>query len=553
MKIKTNTRKLFAIGGLLYALSACTATAPPATDSPQSTGDGAHVAAAEPEACEALDTQLSPMSAPENMPVFEQFNFQPSNIEVSEKTVAIQTPFYRFSFCKGDSTWSIASSEPSVDNFDYDQFLAKVADPAYETIDVKGESYQYRIRLEANWLDEAVAETDTAVYFELVAPDGEKTSHQLYTLAEVQDAQLGSSLGIPKIAGAVVVEDALWFAATTSQGEGDSGFASLLRYSPDTGELRVDRPAEIQGDQITAIATTGTSNTAKNTSNTANLTLWLGTERSGEGNPHLPASGLVAYQPTSKTLTRYTVTNSSMVGAIPYQLAVADDSLWVATGNGTCEVQWQAADRADSWSCWRFSATATLPSSGVDIYPSFLATEAAATLNDPTVEVLWVAREQPERNADPTAAELGMIRYEVAYEPGFEALLPQGGYRVANAAAKRAVRGEPVFWPGWQWHWSGDRFVRGFDEVSLNLVGGGPYGLYAEMDNSRLAFDHRAIRGDVDLLELTVESTQVRYYSGWVDGSELTVYPAIVPATLPVTKQANPLEEIASKLPVQGP
>ncbi|MGB3291717.1 MAG: hypothetical protein WBB01_01855 [Phormidesmis sp.] len=539
------SQNLLAIGGLLYGLSACAVTVTPDTGLPQTARSTEPVAAA--EACEVLDVQPSPMAAPENAPIFEQFNFQPSEIDVSEKTVSIQTPYYTFSFCKGDRTWSIVSSKPPVEDFDYGQFLADVADPAYETIEVNGESYQYRIRLEANWLDEQVAETETAVYFELIAPDGEETIHQLYTLAEVQDSQLGASLGVPRIAGAVVADNALWFAATTSQGEGDNGFASLLSYSPDTGELRVDRPEEIQGDQITTIAATGSSNTDT-------LTLWLGTQLSGEGNPYLPASGLVAYQPATKTLNSYTITNSPIVGAIPYQLAVADDSLWVATGNGTCQVQWQSANQANSWDCWRLTTTATLPPSGVDIYPTFLATEAAATLTNPTVEVLWASQEQPEWDAEQTAApEPGMIRYEVAYEPGFEALLPQGGYRVANAVAKRAVGGEPVFWPGWQWHWEGDRFVRGLDEVALNLVGGGPYGLYSEMSDRRLAFDHQAIRGDVDLLDLTAESTQVRYYSGWVDGSELAVYPTMVPATTPATEQPDPVAEIAARLPVQGP
>ena len=539
MKIQMKTQNLLAIGGLLYGLNACAATVTPDANSRQSD------LAAAAEACEVLDAQPSPMTAPENTPVFEQFNFQPSEIDVSEKTVSIQTPYYKFSFCKGDSTWSILSSEPPVEDFDYDQFLAEAADPAYETIDVVGESYQYRVRLEASWLDRQVAETESAVYFDLITPDGEETSRQLYTLADVQDAQLGASLGIPSIAGTAVVEDTVWFAVTTSQGEGENGFASLLHYSPEAG-LRIDQPKEIQGDQITAIAAT-------HPPNSDNLTLWLGTQQSGEGNPHLPASGLVAYQPAAKVLNSYTVANSPLVGAIPYQLAVEDDSLWVATGNGTCQVQWRTVDQANSWDCWQVTATATLPSEGVDIYPSFFATDAAATLTDPMVEVLWVDQEQPEWTDSAAAPPPGMIRYEVVYEPGFEALLTQGGYQIDSAVAKRAASGESVFWPGWQWHWEGDRFVRGLDEVALNAFGGGPHGLYADMGDYPLAFDHQAVRGDFDLLSLTAESTQVRYYSGWVVGSELTVYPTVVPVTLPAAEQPNPVADIAARLPAQGP
>ncbi len=567
------TQTLIAAVSLLWMLSACqTSTtvdndseaaspdvaapdispgpAPPSTEADQD--DSRAVAD-----CDRPQSPPSPLTVPAGQPVFEQFNFQPEDMAIANGNVAVKTPYYTFSLCKGDDTWRITSTEPTTEeDFDYERFLAELANPAYQTMEVSGETYEYRIRLEADWLteqlnssadpaDPAAAsnnEGEDAVYFELKTPDGETISRQLYTLAQLQEAQLGASLGTPSITGSVVTGKTVWWAATTSQGEGDGGFASLLHYSPDTGELSVHQPEEIQGDQITAIAATGNPKTP---------TLWLGTQRAGEGNPYLPASGLVAYQPKTKKLKSYTVTNSSLVGTIPHQLAVASNSLWVATGNGTCQVRWQTIDQAKSWNCWQFTTTANLPSDGVKIYPSFLATEPAATLNEPTVEVLWADQAQPDQ---PDQADTEPIRYEVVYKPGFEAQLAQGGYRVANPVAQRAVRGEPIFWPGRQWHWEGDRFVRGFDEVALNLVGGGPYGLVSSTNDNGLSFDHSAIRGSFDLLSLSQEATKVRYYSGWIDGADLEVYPKIISVVPPDKAAPNPLTQMAADLPQnQGP
>ncbi|WP_121968601.1 hypothetical protein [Leptolyngbya sp. BC1307] len=562
------TQTLIAAVSLLWVLGACQTRTPvePEVASPEVATPAPTPSATPPETetdpdvslavadCDRPEPTVSPLATPADMPVYEQFNFQPEAMAIANGNVAVKTPYYTFSLCKGNSTWRITSTEPTTEeDFDYERFLAELANPAYQTLEVNGETYEYRIRLEADWLteqlnsatDPAAAsndEGDDAVYFELKTPDGETISRQLYTLAELREAQLGASLGTPEIAGSIVTGKTIWWAATTSQGEGDSGFASLLHYSSDTGELTVDQPEDIQGDQITAIAATG---------NPKNPILWLGTQRAGEGNPYLPANGLVAYQPKTKKLKSYTVTNSSLVGAIPHQLTVANESLWVATGNGICQVRWKTVDQAKSWRCWQTTTTATLPAEGAKIYPTFLATEPAATLSASAVEVLWAEQAQSDQ---PDQANTEPIRYEVAYQPGFEAQLSQGGYRVANPVAQRAVRGEPIFWPGRQWHWEGDRFVRGFDEVALNLVGGGPYGLVSSTDDDRLAFDHSAIRGSFDLLSLSQEATKVRYYSGWIESAELEIYPKLIAVTPPDKAAPNPLTKMAADLPQnQGP
>ena len=102
----------------------------------------------------------------------------------------------------------------------------------------------------------------------------------------------------------------------------------------------------------------------------------------------------------------------------PMSWPLTQDSLWVGTGEGLCEVSWQTIDEADSWNCWRFGATATLPKEGVDIYSSFLAADPAKRLTEESVEVLWAHQSFRAGDGDNPG-----MRYEVAYEPGFETQL----------------------------------------------------------------------------------------------------------------------------------
>lgn len=554
--------------GLILAVSACIAPTnlPTGRQSDVSNASGT----SSPASCEAMVSTPEPLSTPDNSSVFEQFNFRPQEIAIANNTVTITTAHHIFSLCQTNDTWSIVSAEASEDEepFDYDKLLADMAEPDYDTLELNGETYEYRIRLQAEWLAEQLKPPTTdpedatlqgeepagedAVFFELKKPDGEVIVESLYTLSELQEAGLGASLGAPEIAGVASSESALWFAASSSQGEGDSGFASLIKYDLVAGELSVEQPEEIQGAQLTSLVTTGSSDTEETP-----FTLWFGTLRSGEGNPYIPADGLVAYQPATKSIETYTVTTSPLVGAIPHELALAEDALWVGTGEGICEVDWRAISAAASWNCWRFTATADLPAEGVDIYSSFLATEPEGQLNEDSVEVLWASQSFDEVEVADVDSEPAAMRYEVVYEPGFETQLSQGGYRITNEAALRAAGGNDIFWPGNQWHWSGDRFTRSLDEVALNLVGGGPRGLVGSSSRNGFDLDNKAVRGEFDLLELTSQSTKVRYYSGWVDGDAVTVYPAVVPVSSVEAKddeQPNPLTEMASELTEsQGP
>uniref|UniRef100_UPI0005B50C6C hypothetical protein n=1 Tax=Anaplasma marginale TaxID=770 RepID=UPI0005B50C6C len=91
-------------------------------------------------------------------------------------------------------------------------------------------------------------------------------------------------------------------------------------------------------------------------------------------------------------------------------------------------------------------------------------------------------------------------------------------------------------------HWQGSKFVRGFDEVGLNLVGLGPVGIGSQKFDPKLGLDRNAIRGDLDIIELTKTSTEVKYYSAWSEDNILQPSLTIVPVQLPETVKPNPFE-----------
>jgi hypothetical protein len=123
------------------------------------------------------------------------------------------------------------------------------------------------------------------------------------------------------------------------------------------------------------------------------------------------------------------------------------------------------------------------------------------------IEVLWQM---------PTNLQTFEGRYEVRYPQGLTATVNEGA--TIEPSNRLALSGKPpVFWPGFEWHWNGERFVRGFDEVANNEFGGGPRGIGSYNVEPNVQSNWNAIRGDFDLLKLTPKSTTVKYYSGWVD------------------------------------
>jgi hypothetical protein len=278
----------------------------------------------------------------------------------------------------------------------------------------------------------------------------------------------------------------------------------------------------------------------------------MATKISGEGNGNLPGMGLVAYRPDSQNLKSgsvksYQVNNSPLVGIIPDKLKLEDDKLWIGTGNGVCQIEWQAADNPKSWSCWRFAAMANLPAEGLPISNSSLNKTVADTLKPATkgetVEVLWWT---------PTNYQTREGRYEVRYDKGFTVTLDEQGSELlppdlAKIRAEIQPGKPPLYWKGFEWNWNGSRLVRGFDAVASNYSGGGVQGIGSELAVGE-PNNWNAIRGDLDLLSLSGKSTSVKYYSGWVDETLLQPYLAVVPQERPTNPQPNPLDAIAKQL-----
>ncbi|MEM9905581.1 MAG: hypothetical protein AAF921_11220 [Cyanobacteria bacterium P01_D01_bin.44] len=494
--------------------------------------------------CPPSDPDLA-LRVPTDGLVFEQFNFRPDTVEATDDTVAFENSLYRFVFCRSDRSWSVFEGEATEDGpIDYDALLDELKNPDYEPAELAEADYKARVRLEADWIGAQLAEgeppaapTEEKVIFELIKPgETEPTAQVLYTSADLVQPELGGQLGVPRISQTLSYQDALWWAVAFEQGEGNTGVTTIVQYQPEADEIKLWQPKDLDEVQITDMAMTGEGD---------GLTIWLGTQLSGEGNPHIPARGLVAYRPSQDAIAAYSIHNSPLVGAIPNRLLSLDEVLWVGTGNGACEIEWQNIDSVDSWDCWHFVAIADVPEGGTPLYKSLLAKEATAQLTRKSVEVLWASdTELAEADGNP--------RYEVRYPEGFEVTLDLGAQRYTEGALYRYTTPANFSWPGNDWHWHGDHFVRSQDTVSENHFGGGPQGI-GPADYTGYINDWYAIRGDLDLLNLSATETQVRYYSGWVEAEALKPYPTVVVAEAPEQTKPNPLEAVKQSLEAVDP
>ena len=524
----------FALFSLALLLNACT---------PQI--DLASNAAADVAKC---PTQTQPMRLikSKDLDFYDRFDYHIRNIVSDADTVKFQAQKYDFVFCRGNSSWTVqlGTLPSSLLPKDYAEFEKDLINPPLKPIEFQEKKYQYRVLLSPNPFKQPSANAE-AVIFEVVSPDGKTTKRQtLYTLKGLQKANFGASLGVPRVTAAIIHGDRLWWSVASEQGEGANGIATVISYDPQADKLTLIQPDKLKGQQITDLAITGDS---------TNPTFWLGTQLSGEGNAYLPGMGLVAYRPNPKnpnlgSMKSYTVHNSPIVGAIPDKLKLENDTLWVGTGNGVCQVKWQAADNSDSWSCGRFAVMTKLTTEGLSLYSTLMDKTPAAKLSPASsgenIEVLWFS---------PIDSKTRKGRYEVRYSKGFTVTLNDQGAELfpqdlAQIRAKLEPGQLPFYWAGGDWHWNGDRLVRGFDEVGLNLVGGGPRGIGSQDFTPDGLINSKAIRGDLDLLNLTKKSTSVRYYSGWVDEAKINPYLTVVPQGQPENRQPNPLESITDNL-----
>ncbi|WP_204102715.1 MULTISPECIES: hypothetical protein [Spirulina sp. CCY15215] len=444
------------------------------------------------------------------------FNFQIQNIAANKNIIRFQSLSYDFIFCRGNETWTVTKGTMSP------PASSLGAELPYKTVEFQGKTYQYRAVLDPDFTS---GQRSQRAVLQLIPPEAtEPIVTNLYTLEDIRKANLGNDLAYPDFVSAVPYGDRLLISISAPRGEGFTSIATLAFYNPQNQAIELKQPDKIKGQIIKDIAIAGESDNAK---------IWLTTQTSGEGNPYIPSMGLVSYDLNSDTITAYHVRNSPLVGAIPTKLWVNGEELWVGTGNGICRTYWQAMEQRDKWNCWRFAVMADLANGGITLYNRLAAQKPALTLEADKVEVLWRSPLAYEENAKE--------RYEIVYKEGFTTAISGGKTAWSEIYGTAQEYFAPLYWPGSEWHWNGQRFQRGFDEVSLNIFGGGPMGIGQKEFNPNNPPDVAAIRGDLDLLELTGARTEVRYYSGWVDEALLSPYVAIVPVQPIINPQPNPL------------
>ncbi|AFY36817.1 hypothetical protein Lepto7376_0379 [[Leptolyngbya] sp. PCC 7376] len=476
------------------------------------------------------------------------FNYAPQEIELSTDTVTFQTINHDLVFCRENSEWSILppSIEPPSDEFDEAAF-EELSDPPPTTIEADGQSFEYRTNLSPNPFPDYTENPDKVI-FEITPPDASSPyTLDLYNLEQLRASGIGYDLGFPEVNGAVQVGDSLFFAVSSEQGEGFNGLTTLIRYDINTNDLEKTQPVNLIAEQITDMLVTTVDE---------EVTLWFGTKYSAEGSGLIPAKGLVTYTFTADSWRQgktaaYSVHNSPLVGAIPTDLTLDDEVMWVATGSGICQFPWQDVKDWDAWQCWEFILETEIPTAGIPLYGSLLSTTPITTLtpsdDNEMTEVYWWSSMEP-LGFEEESERLG--RFEVAYPVGLEVTVPEGGYRWLN---EDSVQPTPpwetnVFWPGREWHWEDDRFVRGFDEVNINFLALGASGVSANGFTDAGILDANALRGELDLIDMTSESTTVQYFSGWVEESQLEPYFTVIPSRKSQPATPNPLEAIAPNL-----
>ncbi len=465
--------------------------------------------------------------------VFTAFDYRIRDITADADTISFQSPNYDFVFCRGNNNWTVQPktlNQPANDEVQTD-----LANPSYETIELNQTSYQYRVILDPNPFPNFQAEPEKVI-FELILPGNEQPQRQVvYTLEQTKQAQTGIQLGVPTISKVLIWNNRLFWSISPEQGEGNGGIATIVSYNPQTDKISLIQPEEIAGQQINDFVISGEA---------SNPTIWLATQMSGEGNPYLPSMGLVAYHSNSEDFTYsslavYHVRNSPIIGAIPTKLSLEKDELWLGTGNGICQIEWQTVDDFDSWDCWRFALMAELSGEEIPLYYSLLAENPATTIQPKqnTIEVLWWL---PQNNRDSNSPG----RYEVPYQPGFTVTLDDRGViswtDLYQSPQIKVNWKAPFYWVGKDWSWNGNVFVRGFDQVPLNYFGGGFTGIN-QQEYSLNNLDINAMRGDLELIELSPDATTLKHFSGWVSDRVLEPYLTIIPVKNPSINQPNPL------------
>ena len=60
--------------------------------------------------------------------------------------------------------------------------------------------------------------------------------------------------------------------------------------------------------------------------------------------------------------------------------------------------------------------------------------------------------------------------------------------------------------------------------------------------------DWQAMRGEFELLSLTPDTTEIRYYSAWIDAADIEPWVTVTEATTPDLDAVNPTEAVREEL-----
>lgn len=483
--------------------------------------------------CPQTNNYIPSINVNSRQDFFELFNFFIQDIVNKQDTITFKTINHDLIFCKSNEKWTIEKgtfTKKINETQDYEKMMQELANPQYKTIKLNDEVYEYRVLLNPSPFPNFQEEANEVV-FQLIKPEKkEPQTVSVYTLEQTKNARAGVQLGLPNISATVVHNDQIYWAISPEQGEGNGGIASIVNYDSKTDKINVIQPEQIQTQQINDLVVSGDNN----------LTFWLALQMSGEGNPYYPSMGLASFSLQNNSFNNYHVRNSNIVGAIPSKLMLENEFLWVGTGNGICRIEWQNVEQDKSWNCWKLTLESDVSNSQeIPVYSTSLDNESIGNLEKDKVEVLWwmPIEENSEKG-----------RYEIKYDKGIEITLDnQGGnYWQEFEGQFNQVKSwdSPIYWVANDWYWRGNKFIRSFDSVPLNYVGGGPTGINLQAENFSYPFNVVALRGDLDLLNITKNSTTLKYYSAWVDDELLSPYLTIVPQSNINKKQKNPLSNI---------
>lgn len=465
---------------------------------------------------------------------FRLFDFYIQAIIKQSDRLIFQTKNHDLVFCQGDQSFSIQpSTRQSPPEKNYQQLLEELSNPPYENITLNEQNYQYRVLLEPNPFPNFQVEANQVI-FELVTPNNPNPIRQVvYDLEQTKKAQAGITLGVPKIVTTKIFDKQIYWAISPEQGEGNGGIATIIKYDPNNNKLSLIQPQELNNQQINDFVITEENN---------NLTFWLAVQQSGEGNPYLASMGLVVFQPENNNyLQSYHVRNSPIIGAIPTKLEVDNQFLWLGTGNGICQVIRAKIADYHSWQCWQIKLLANLNQEKIDLFPSLLSEEKIGELSNEStqqnkqIEVLWWAGNQESGDEG---------RYEIKYDLGTNLKLAEGfssWQEIYGDEYSKPSWKAPVYWVGNDWYWRNEKFQRGFDSVPLNAFGGGFSGITIPSENYTFPLNSASIRGDLDLINISQSSTEIKYYSAWVDSKLLTPYLTLIPAPKFDQTKPNPL------------